>query len=192
MHRLLITMILAALTAACGAGAGGGAKIDVSVGGKASSLSAKSSGSYAAVKTFTDASGAMTKAMIQNVTIANYDLDTTNGGTMRKPLTAADQVRIEFGLVGDEGTDDKAPLKTGVYKVDPAGKFMNVGSLSVATFADGKQVDTRFDTNGSMSKATGKIEVTSVSADSMSGNIDVTDGDKSVKGSFTAKLPVKK
>ncbi len=38
-------------------------------------------------------------------------------------------------------------------------------------------------------KATGDVKIT---AESVSGEINVTDGDKSIKGMFTAKLPAAK
>lgn len=193
MKRILVVFALSVIAGACGGGVGGGgAKVDVKIGGKDVSVATKSSGSYTSVKTFTDIGGAMTKASAFHAFLASYDMDTTTGASMRKPVASADQARVEFSLIGEEGTDDKAPVKVGVYKVDPAGKFMNVDSLSVHSFADGKATDTRFDVKFSASKATGQIEVTSVTADSVSGRIDVTDGDKSVKGAFTAKLPVKK
>ncbi|MBK9767513.1 MAG: hypothetical protein IPP63_11110, partial [Chloracidobacterium sp.] len=59
-------------------------------------------------------------------------------------------------------------------------------------FADGKETNTNFDTSFSASKITGQVEIKSVTADTVSGTIDVTEGDKSVKGSFTAKIAVKK
>jgi hypothetical protein len=192
--KKLIAITIAAMTIACGGtgtSGGGSAKMDISIGGKASTLAIKSSGSNKSVKTFTDASGKMTTATSFHAAMANYDLDTTNMSTMRKPLTAPEQVRVTLQLIGAEGTDQNAELKPGVYKADAKEKFMKVDALSVATFADGKETNTNFETTFSGSKITGQIEVTSVTADAISGKIDVTDGDKSVKGTFTANIAKK-
>lgn len=191
MKRILLFICAALIFAACGGGIGG-SKLDIKAGGKDSALNIKSSGSGTATKTFTDKDGKMSTASTTSIYLASYDLDTTNVGTMRKPLTAADQMRVGMSLVGEEGTNDKSPLKVGTYKAGPTEKFSKVDWLSVSTFADGKEAKTDFDTNFSTSKITGGVKITSVSGDAINGEIDVTDGDKSIKGSFTAKMPGKK
>ena len=191
MKKILFIICAALVFAACGGGAGS-SKLDIKAGGKDSTLNIKSSGSDTSVKTFTDKDGKMTKAPITYIYLANYDLDMTNAGTMRKPLTAADQIRVGLALTGEESPDDKAAFKAGTYKAAPTEKYNKIDWLSVSTFADGKEAKTDFETNFSQSKITGEVKITSVTADSISGEIDVTDGDKSVKGSFTAKAPGKK
>lgn len=192
MKRFMMSAVLAVFTLACGGGAGGGAKMDIKVGGKDTSLVVKTDGTYRSVKTFTDINGKITTATSFDVYLANYEMDPTSPVTMRKPLTAADQVRVALHLVGEEGTDRQTDLKPGIYKADAGSKFMKVDSLIVSTFADGKEVNTSFDAQSSQSKITGQVEVKSITADSISGTIDVTDGDKNVKGSFTAKIAPKK
>jgi hypothetical protein len=182
-------MIAGLFFAACGGGAG---KIDIKIGGKDTSLAVKSSGSDKSVKTFTDKENKVTTATSFYAIAANYDMETTNVATMKKPLTAPEQARVMVQLIGEEGTDQKSDLKPGTYKADPAGKFMKVDSLSVITFADGKEVNTSFDMTFSGSKVTGEVRVKSVTADAISGEIDITEGDKSVKGTFTAKIAAKK
>lgn len=192
MKQFILAIIVGAAALACGGGIGGAAKMDIKAGGKDTSLSVKSSGSDRSVKTFTDLGGKVTTATSFYAIMANYDLDTTNVATMKKPLTAPEQVRVLLQLIGEEGTDQKADIKPGIYKADPKEKYMKLDSLSVATFADGKETNTSFDTMFSGSKITGQVEVTAVTADAVSGKIDVTDGDKSVKGTFTAKIAAKK
>ena len=195
MKKLILLLGLSILATACGGGQGGGSsssKMDVKIGGKDSSLSVKTSGTDNSVKTFTDVGGKISTATSFYAIMANYDMDLTNIGTMKKPVTAADQMRVMLQLIGEEGTDQKTMIKPGIYKADPSGKFMKIDSLTVATFADGKEVRTDFDTMFSGSKITGQAEVKSVTADLISGTIDVTEGDKSVKGTFSAKIAVKK
>jgi flagellar basal body rod protein FlgC len=193
MKKLLI-IALGLLFAACGGGGAGGgsAKMDIKAGGKDTGLAFKSSGTDKSVKTFTDKEGKVTTATSFYAIMANYDMDTTNFASMKKPLTAPDQARVMLQLIGEEGTDQKSEFKPGTYKADPAGKFMKLDSLVVTTFADGKEVATSFDTNFSASKITGQVVVKSVTADAISGDIDVTEGDKSVKGTFTAKIAAPK
>ena len=178
--------------AACGGAGGGSAKMDIKAGGKDTSLVVKSSGSYKNVKTFTDISGKMTTATSFYAIMANYDMDTASVTTMKKPLTAPDQVRVQLQLTGEEGTNQDSEFKAGTYKTEPGGKFMKIDMLTVTTFADGKEVNTNFDAMSSVSKMTGQVVVKSVTADEISGDIDVTEGDKSVKGTFSAKIPAKK
>jgi flagellar basal body rod protein FlgC len=194
MKKLLI-IALSLLFAACGGGGGtggGSAKMDIKAGGRDTGLAIKSSGTDKSVKTFTDKEGKVTTATSFYAIMANYDMDTANFASMKKTLTAPDQARVMLQLIGEEGTDQKSEFKPGTYKADPAGKFMKLDSLVVTTFADGKEVATSFDTNFSASKITGQVVVKSVTADAISGDIDVSEGDKSVKGAFTAKIAAPK
>lgn len=147
-------------------------------------LAVKSSYAFAVTKTFTDINQKITTAATYNVYAASYDLDAGNFAvTLQKPLTAEDQVRIEFSLVGEEGTNDKSALKTGTYSAK-ADKYMKVESVGIITrkgSADSKNWLDR-------STLTGEVRLTSVSDNSISGDIDVTAGESTVKGSFTAKI----
>lgn len=193
MKQLVAICAFAIFLMACGGGGiGGSSKVDIKIGGKNASLETKASGTYKTVKTFTDINKNITKAIAFDVYLANYDMDGTNPMTMKKPMTAPEQVRLILQLIGEEGTDHNSELKAGTYKADPTGKFMKLDYLSVVTFADVKEVNTSFDTSFSTSKITGQVTVTSVTADSISGTIDVTEGDKAVKGPFTAKIAAKK
>lgn len=146
-------------------------------------LAVKSSYAYGVVKTFTDVNGKMTTASTYNFYVANYDLDAGNFGmTLEKPMPSDDSVRVVFSLVGAEGAKDAAP-ETGTYsaKVD---KYMKVESVGIIARKNGADIKTWFDRG----KLSGEVKVTSVSGDSASGDIDVTAGDNTIKGSFTAKI----
>lgn len=186
---IIVSFLLVALLGAC-AGAGG-SKLDVKIGGKDMPLNIKSSGTYASTKTFTenkDGQAKITKASSNYIVLASYDLDTSAGmNSMNKPVTAADQIRVAIQLVGDEGTDDKTPIKVGSYTTK-AEKFGKVDYVTVAYFADGKESSNSFD----IRKTDGEVKITSVSGDTVSGEIDLTEGERSVKGKFTAKLAAKK
>ena len=189
MKRLVVIAVFTLASMCCtGAGTAGSAPLVIKAGGKDTSLTVRSSGSDKSVKTFTDKENKITTATSFHAVMANYDLDTKTVGAMKKPVTAPDQVRLQLQLIGEEGTDQKSELKPGIYKADPKEKFMKVDYLAVATFSDGKETNTSFDMTFSGSKVTGMVEVTSVTADAITGTIDITDGDRSVKGPFVAKI----
>ena len=101
---------------------------------------------------------------------------------------SADQMRIDIQLTGEVGTKDDSPLKVGTYtaKYDKAN---GVRFVRINTFADGKQVETDFDSSFNSEKVSGDVKITSVTSDSVSGEVNLGEGDKSIKGTFTAKLP---
>ena len=147
-------------------------------------LPVKSSYAFAVTKTFTDINGKITAASAHNVYAANYDLDANNFAmTMDKPLTSDDQVRVVFSLIGEEGTNDKSSPKAGTYSAK-AEKFMKVESVGIVARKGGADVKSWLD----RSMLSGEVKVTSASADEIGGDVDLTSGDSSIKGSFTAKV----
>jgi len=141
MRKILFAVSLAAFVTACGGA--GGSSLAIKTGGNDVSLTTRSGGTYKNVKTFTDIDQSITKATAFDIYLANYDMDVGNPVAMRKPLTSPDQVRVSMQLIGEQGTDQNSEFKPGIYKADPAEKLMKLDSLSVATFADGKEVTTR-------------------------------------------------
>lgn len=192
MKRSLIVagafVLSAAFVVACGAG---GSKLEIKVGGKNLTLNIKSSGVYYGNVISTAPGKPDVQTFAHTIYLADYEMDTTSAATMRKPLTAPDQLRVELQLTGEEGTKTDSPFKVGTYSAK-ADKINRVRSITVATFADGKETTTSFDTMGLTPKADGDVKITAVSADSISGEVNLTDGDKSIKGTFTAKLPKSK
>ncbi|MGZ5484233.1 MAG: hypothetical protein ACXWID_19940 [Pyrinomonadaceae bacterium] len=147
-------------------------------------LAIKSGYAYAVTKSFTDINQKITTAASCNVYAANYDLDAGNFAmTLDKPMTTDDNVRVTFSLVGEEGTNEKSPLKTGTYSAK-ADKYLKVETVGIVTRKGGADSKYWLD----RSSLTGDVKVTSVSDDSVSGDIDVTAGGASIKGSFTAKF----
>ena len=148
----------------------------------------KSSYAFAVTKTFTDINQKISTAPSYQVFAANYDLDaTTFGLTLNKPLAADDQLRVTLSLVGDEGGNEKSPLKAGDYSAK-ADKFMKVEAVGIVTRKDGKDNTLWLD----RSTLTGTVKVTSASAEAVSGDVDLNAGESAIKGSFTAKILVRK
>jgi hypothetical protein len=181
----LCLIALALFVGGCSKGAGGGNSLHLkspATGEK--DMPVKSGYAFAVTKTFTDTSNKITAASAYNVYAANYDLDAANFAmTLNKPLTADDQMRVEFSLIGEQGTNDKTPLKAGAYSAK-ADKFMKVESVGIVSRKGGADNKVWLD----RSTLTGEVKVTSATADEISGDIDVSAGDTSIKGSFTAKI----
>jgi hypothetical protein len=187
----LTTLFLIACTAvfmACGGA--GGSKLDVNFGGTAVPLEVRSSGVYPSTKTFSftkDGETTMTKAVSHYIALANFELETRGPVTMGKPLTEDGNVRVVFQTVGEEGTDEKSLPKAGTYTAK-CEKYNCVDYFQISRFTGGKEEKISFN----MSSAEGQITIKSVTDDTVSGEINVSEGQNSVKGSFTAKITTKR
>ena len=179
-----IVAVSAFLVSGCSRGSGGNSLHVKSPAAAEKDLALKSGYAFAVTKSFTDINQKITTAVVYNVHAANYDLDATNFGmTLEKPMASDDQMRVVFSLVGEEGTKDPAPLKAGTYSAK-ADKYMKVETVGVVTRKGNADTKTWLD----RSSLAGQVTVTSVTDDSISGDIDVTAGDSAIKGSFTAKI----
>jgi hypothetical protein len=196
--KKLCVLLLATIVASCGgAGSGGGtsssadpsaAKLDVKVAGKDSTLNVKTGAVYYGNVISTTPGKPDIQTFAHTIYLANYEMETTSPGWTRKVPSAPDQMRVDIQLTGEEGTKTDSPFKVATYG-PKAGKFDSVRSVVIHTFADGKATPTHFNILFSDSKAEGEVKITSVTADSVSGEVDLTDGGNSIKGNFTAKLP---
>jgi hypothetical protein len=181
-------LTLALVVVGCGKNGGGGNLLVKSPATGEKELPQKSGYAFAVNKTFTDTAGKITSAASYRVYAANYDLDAANFAmTMDKPLSADDQVRLVLSLVGDQGTNDKSPLKTGTYSAR-AEKFLKVEDVAVVSRKGGADNKVWLD----RSALTGDAKVNSVSGDTITGEVDLTSGAISIKGPFTAKILVRK
>jgi len=181
---ILISLVAALLLCACSKGGGGNSLHVKSAASGDKDLDTKSGYAFAVTKSFTDINQKITTAVVYNVYAANYDLDAGNFAmTLDKPMTSEDQVRVVFSLVGEEGTKDPAAIKVGTYSAK-ADKYMKVENAGIVTRKGSADVKNWFD----RSALNGQVTVTSVTDDAISGDIDVTAGDNTVKGSFTAKI----
>ena len=180
----LVISIAALSLSGCSKGGGGNSLHVKSPAAGEKDLAVKSSFAFAVTKSFTDINQKITTAVIYNVFTANYDLDSTNFGmTLEKTMASEDQMRVVFSLVGEEGTKEPAPLKAGTYSAK-ADKYMKVETVGIVTRKGNADTKTWFD----RSSLSGQVTLTSVTDDSISGDIDVTAGDNAIKGSFTAKI----
>ena len=179
----VLTLFSALVISGCGKSGGGGIHVkSANTGDK--ELATKSGYAFGVTKTFTDISGKMSTASAYYTYAANYDLDAGNFAmTLDKPLTADEQVRVVFSLIGEEGTNDKSPLKAGTYSAK-ADKYMKVETVGIVSRKAGTDAKFWLD----RSTLTGEVKLTSASADQIAGDINVSAGDNSIKGSFVAKV----
>ena len=199
MKTLYLILGLTLFLTACGAagsGTGGGTtapKMDVKVGGKSTTLDVKSGVVNPSEMVSTAPGKPDLKTSAHTIYIANYELDASSPGWMNKPLTTPDQIRVDIQLTGEESTTKDSPFKVGAYAAQ-ADKTNGVRVVKIRTLADGKQTDTNFESlmGYKDKKAAGEVKITSVTGDTVSGEVDLTEGDKSLKGAFTAKLPAAK
>jgi hypothetical protein len=195
MKKLSALIVASILLAACGGGGGGGvspgtsaSKLDVKVAGKDSTLDVKTGAVYMGNVISTAPGKPDIQTFAHTIYLANYEMETTSPAWTRKTPSAPDQMRVDIQLTGEEGTKTDSPFKVGTHSAK-AGKLNGVRFARLITFADGKQAETRFETWASDSKVDGEVKIASVNADTVSGEVNLTDGSNSIKGSFTAKLP---
>lgn len=117
---------------------------------------------------------------------ANHQFITDGYSALGKDVEKAEDVKICFQLNGPKG-DKETPLETGSYK--PAGVSMangphynSISSVLILTHEDGKPKEHSM----TMFKTKGEIKLTSVTDDSISGEVDLDDGENAVKGTFSA------
>jgi hypothetical protein len=151
-------------------------------------MAVKSGYAFAVTKSFTDTSNRITTAATYNVYAANYALDAANfAQTINKPMTSDDNLRVTFSLVGDEGGTEKTALKAGTYSAK-ADKFMKVESVGIVSRKGGAD-NTAWVERGTLA---GDVKVSSVSGDTITGEVDLTSGETTIRGSFTAKILTRK
>jgi hypothetical protein len=190
--KKLLTVICAALwLTACGIGTSA-SKLDVKVGGKDSTLDVKSSTAGNSTFAVTSPAGQRIRVTLQTIYLANHEMD-ASPSSWNKPLSGPGQMRVALTLMNGDGPNEN--FKVGTYSAQSE-NANGVYDVSINTFADGKQTETRFYGSyvGSAKrdiKPTGEVKITNVTADTVSGEVNLTEGDTSIKGPFTAKLPKK-
>lgn len=147
-------------------------------------IAIKSGYAFPVTKSFTDVNQKITTASAYNVYLANYDLDPKNFAlTLDKPLTSDDQVRVVFSLIGAEGSNDQTAPKATTYSAK-ADKYLKAESAGIVARKNGADVKSWLD----RSMLSGEVTVSSVSAEEITGDVNLSAGDMAFKGSFTAKI----
>lgn len=192
MNKLSIVLI-AALITGCGVANLGASspKLGVKVGGKDSTLNLKSGATYLGNVISTAPGKPNIQTFAHTIYLANYEMDTSYPGWVRKPLASPEHMRIDIQITGAEGTREDSPFKVGTYSAK-ADKFNAVRSIIINRIVDGKETKTSFDTFSSSKSVDGEVKINSVTAETVSGEVNLSEGANSIKGTFTVNLPKKK
>lgn len=147
-------------------------------------LPLKSGGFYTSTKTWTKPDKKSTSGSYF-ICVADYDIDMKQGAISIGGAVQEGQTKVCFSLDGAEGTDDKTPPATGTFPMGKSGPdfaFNSISSASIRTFKDGKEIKHFLNSP----KTTGELKITSASAEAVSGEINLSDGEKEIKGTFSA------
>jgi len=127
--------------------------------------------------------------------IIRYMIDLTDfeydGISAPKPKDDS-QMMITISLFGKSGDTAETPLRTGTFELYPQfanvdQKYDRISNVTAAVFKDGKTEEYSFAGN-----AKGTVKINSVSGDTVTGEVDLTqDNGGSIKGNFTAQMKKK-
>jgi len=200
--KKLIVIGLALLIIACGgqtngnrAGSGGpssttdvasGTGIEIKLNNKEFRIEQRSAYIFSDDWTINMPDGKSVPTSNRTIVIANYDLDVGNGlsSTMKK-MAGPDQSRIVIALQEKADVKKDMPLTLGEY-VGKIGEFSKILNLFIFSYSDG--TDTKKLISGSNSDNKGSVKITAVNGDTVTGEIDLSNTDSTIKGTFTAKI----
>lgn len=117
------------------------------------------------------------------------DFDEANPSSKPK---ADNQMLVTIALFGKSGDTAETPLRTGTFELAPQyakvdEKYDRISNVYGNVFKDGKNEEYSFTTGGK-----GTVKINSVSGDTVSGEIDITqENGGSIKGNFTAQMKKK-
>lgn len=170
IHFAVVCLVSLFITA-CGL-SGGGTELKIKVGGKERTLSGKASYVH-----FSEVS-----PIGATFDIASFEPKKVDGKTVAfDDLKSDDQILVEFNIIG--GKESGLEIKPGEYILDGE-SGTNRASSVVITY----RKERTFGYPVLLKNGKGKVTISSVSEDSISGTIDVSDSDNFINGNFTSKL----
>ncbi|MFZ1701363.1 MAG: hypothetical protein WBO10_12365 [Pyrinomonadaceae bacterium] len=185
----ILIIALAAFLAACGAVGGGKSEITTKVGDQEKKFEPTSTWAYHSTKNYSlliDGNREMSTSSITTVFLANFELDSSQAfiSLGKQKLDKPEQVKVTFDFSGEKGSTVETSVVKGEYtpEIDDKEKYMKISSVTIYRFLDGKQEEIEFDRK----KTTGKLTINGVSGTTVSGQIDISDGKNSIKGTFSA------
>jgi hypothetical protein len=123
------------------------------------------------------------EATVHRIYLANYDLQLTDPNKQDYRRTSSDgQYRVEIQIEAEKDAAENSAIKAKDYqpKTEP---FDRISWITISRFNEGKDLSSIL----GGSKAAGMVKITSVTDTEISGEIDFSDSDGSVKGKFTAR-----
>ncbi|NNE68646.1 MAG: hypothetical protein HKN33_18930 [Pyrinomonadaceae bacterium] len=187
MKKIGLPLIFSLLVTACGSvGSGGPASLTLKYPGNDNlKMPVKSGAFYSSTKTWTKP-GEKTTSSSNFVCIGDHEIDTSSGAISIGKKVEEGQTKVCFSIDGPKETKGEDPLAVDTYPLaKPSGgsfSYKSVSNVSIYTYQDGKEVR-----NGiNLYKGKGQIKITSATADEISGEIEFSDDESSIKGTFTA------
>jgi hypothetical protein len=193
MKKLLLLIGTTLLLTACGGLGSSKSGLAVKLDGKDVPLEVKSS--WQMNKDFTDYSDPKkATTALHWFAIRNYAYDKPNGTIIfdNEKLKEPGQVLVFISLYGEKATtDEKTPVKVASYPGD--GKYStSLSTVTVYFFGEGKDNVVSLSLGPGSPDAKGEVKITSVTGDTVIGEIDASGKangkEVSVKGPFTAKI----
>ena len=199
MKKLWLMLAMSLLLSACG-GSGSDGGSSSSNGGGVSGSAGKVTVKYMDGSAEKTKEVELTKAIIfplpltksvngQKVEgLVGYDFTLNNFDFDEKKLATANvqkdgQISVMFKLVGPEGATFTTPIKPGTYDAAQPTDALDARSKSdnmrVVIFEGGKATPVMF------SNPKGSVKITSANGETSAGEIDLSDGRNSIKGTFT-------
>lgn len=195
----MIKLLLITITALFLTGCGGVGAVTSSSGGKITGISKDRSGAEKTkdleikkgIVTVTEsthsAKGSVAKVVHYDFVLNNFEFDEKDNKS--KDPKEDGQVSGSFTLFGAKDATKETPLKEGTFAVaqhtDGIEVNDKVGKAEIEFFEGGKRESFSIST---VSPRKGQVIIKSISGDTISGEIDMTDDFRTIKGNFTAKI----
>ncbi len=118
-----------------------------------------------------------------NLVLGNYDLDSSKqfASLNKQVLDKPDQLKVQIILTGDMDSTRDSALKAGEYPANYE-RYNRISSVKIHHVVDGKEEVKNLNSRDWK----GKIVITSVEGKTIKGEIDLSEGDTSIKGTFTS------
>jgi len=160
-----------------------GQPIEIKLKDKPTEFEPKSAHYFSEDLTMNTADGKTVQTVVREIVIANYQLDASGGKeSVMKKLTSPEQMRLVIQLV--EGPDAKKERATTATEFRlRANEPYSLMGIQVYTFANGKEVKTSISPGGD---ARGSVRVSSTSSELVSGEIDISNSELAIFGSYIA------
>lgn len=191
MKKLLLLICAGLLFTACG----GAGTNSTSTGGSTSAPAKMEVTVYGKSYTFAPKTGVLTLSQTgamgdkesygeYGISFGSMELKTPEDN--RKPLTAAEEVRLFFKVARRRGTDRKMPVEVETFPGN--GSWPHLNDASVTTFDGNREIES-WGHEAPSNQHKGEIKITKIEGDTATGEVDLKFGDKiSIKGPFTVKV----
>lgn len=137
--------------------------------------------------------GSAVRLMDYFVNLANYDFDPKKASEAY-PKKDGD-ILIVIQVLGDKDATEKTPIKAGDYPASQAADGENVFGkawhMQVRYFEEGRIKESYIDASYPKGTRRGSVKINPISGDAFSGEVDISDDNGSLKGTFTGKLEPK-